>query len=320
VRFPFVQLEFTHPLGPPVGRYVVRGVNGSVPTAAAGGLHALLGPDPALMATADVLVIDGESRAPRRRRVRQPRAAVALAGKQPTEVQLFVYTVVKGTRALDDLAEAEAFFATLRDSLEQAEEWVADALEIVNRAIAAHRACAADPHAIEVSRMHPRSVRVGYGTGEKVFHGTWEQAVELPAPAGPRIRRELRLMPQHGMADVLAAGAPVLEGEELVLRTGVDLEHGRSRAAAVGLRGGVQLLLGELMGGATDSRTADRLDELRERSGELDDLAGRALEGPLGDDDTASLLALAELAGSVVDAWRYQPSPADSGSSGSGGL
>jgi hypothetical protein len=310
MRFPFVQLEFAHSLGPPAGRYVVRGPNGSAPSAVTGRLHPLLGPDPALMATADVLVIDGEARAPRRRRLRQPRAAAVPPGKPPDDVQLFRYTVIKGTRALDDFADAEAFFASVSSSLEQAEEWVADALQTVNRGIAAHRACAADPYAIEVSRRHPRAVRVGYGTGEKVFHSTWEKAVELPAPAPPRIRRELRLMPQQGMADVLASGAPVLEGEELVLRVGLDLKRGRSRAAAVALQTGVRLLLEELAGLGVVPVVADQLAELRARGGDLVDLAERALTGPLSNDETARLARLAELAGSVVDGWRYQPAPA----------
>jgi hypothetical protein len=309
VRFPFVQFEFTHPLGPPAGRYVIRGVSGGV-EGAAGGVHSLLGPDPALIATADVLVVDGESAAPAPRRLRQPRARAAAPGNPPREVQLFIYTAIKGTRALDSLEDAEAFFASLSGSTEQAEGWVADALEIVNRTIAAHRVCAADPYALEVSRRDPRSVRVGYGTGETVFRGTWEKAVELPAPAEPRIRRELRLMPQHGMADVLAAAGPMLEGEELVLRAGLDLEHGRGRAAAVGLRAGVQLLLRELAGVAVEARAADELAELWVRSGELDELAGRALEEPLGEGDTERLARLAELAGSAVDAWRYQSAPA----------
>lgn len=310
MRFPFVQFEFTHALGPPAGRYVIRGLSGGVAGTTAGLLDPLLGPDPALIATADVLIVDGESAAPARRRLRRPRARVAAAGEPPPEVQLFSYTAIKGTRALECFEDAQAFFATLSGSLEQAEEWVADALEIVNRTIAAHRVCAADPYAVEVSRRDPRSVRVGYGTGEHVFHGTWEKAVELPAPAEPRIRRELRLMPQHGMADVLAAAGPMLEGEELVLRAGLDLEHGRGRAAAVGLLAGVQLLLTELAGVAVESPGADELAELSVRSSELDDLARRALEEPLGDGDTARLVTLAELAGSAVDAWRYRSAPA----------
>jgi hypothetical protein len=274
-------------------------------------LHPLFGADPTLIASADVLVIDGHSTAPVRSRLRRPKAAEVSEAKQPADVQLYVCTVIKGTRALDALADAEAFFDRLSVSLSDAEEWVGDALGIINRAVTAHRVCAADPYAVEASRAHPRSVRLGYGTGEKVFHGSWERAVEIPAPPGPRIRPELRLLPQHGMADVLASGAPVLEGEELVLRAGLDLEHGRVRAAALGLHAGVQLLVSELgpASGAVGSPASADLAELRGQSGELRALAAHAVDEPLGDRDAARLVELAELAGSAVDAWRYQPAP-----------
>jgi hypothetical protein len=55
---------------------------------------------------------------------------------------------------------------------------------------------------------------------------------------------------------------------------------------------------------------AHQLADLRARARDLDDLAERALTGPLSKDETARLAGLAELAGSVVDGWRYQPAPA----------
>jgi hypothetical protein len=309
MRFPFVQFEFTHSLGPPAGRYVIRSESIEEETAA-GGLHPLLGPDPGLLATADVLVIDGEVAAPVWRRLRRPRPTAVTEGERPADVQLFVYTLIKGTRALDGYDDAEAFIANLSRSLAQAEEWAEDALELVNRTIAAYRVCAADAYAVEVSRRHARAVRVGYGTGEKVFRGGWERAVALPAPSEPRIRRELRLMPQQGMADVLSATGQMLEGEELVLRAGLDLAHGRGRAAAVGLLAGVQLLLAELAGVAGEF-PGDELCELRARLDELEELTGRVRqEQLLGEADIARLVSLAELAGAAVDGWRYHPTPA----------
>src|SRR5207247_1775623 len=118
----------------------------------------------------------------------------------------------------------------------------AGGLAVVNRAITAYRLCAGDPHAVGVTRQDARTVRVGYGTGELVFHGSWEQAIEVPPPRAPKVKREVSLMPQQGVAAVLSAGAPLLEAEELILRAGLDLEQGRERAAAVGLRAGLERL------------------------------------------------------------------------------
>jgi hypothetical protein len=293
MRFPIVQLEFTHALGPPAGRYTVRedapSGNGAAPGAAG---------------SADVLVIQVEGAPPTRRRLLRSRVRAAKPGATPAEVPIVVATLVKGTSALAGRAEGDALLAELREG---AEQLVAEGLAVVNRAITAYRLCAGDPHAVGVTRQDARTVRVGYGTGELVFHGSWEQAVEVPAPRAPKLKREVSLMPQQGVAAVLSAGAPVLEAEELILRAGLDLEQGRERAAAVGLRAGLDLLRGELRDQDLSPAARRRLEEAEAGAGELAELASRATDGVVATGDRARLERAVMHLGAVVDAWRYQP-------------
>ena len=296
MRFPIVQLEFTHALGPPAGRYTVRedapSGNGAAPGAAG---------------SADVLVIQVEGAPPARRRLLRSRVRAAKPGATPAEVPIVVATLVKGTSALAGRAEGDALLAELHDGGSRAEQWVAEGLAVVNRAITAYRLCAGDPHAVGVTRQDARTVRVGYGTGELVFHGSWEQAIEVPPPRAPKVKREVSLMPQQGVAAVLSAGAPLLEAEELILRAGLDLEQGRERAAAVGLRAGLDLLRAELRDQDLSPGARRRLEEAEAGAGELAELARRATDGGFAPGDRARREPAVERLGGVVDAWRYQP-------------
>ena len=293
MRFPIVQLEFTNALGPPAGRYTVRGDRPSGNGAAPGG--------------ADVLVIQVEGAPPTRRRLLRSRVRAVKPGATPAEVPIVVATLVKGTSALAGRAEGDALLAELHDGGDRAEQWVAEGLAVVNRAITAYRLCAGDPHAVGVTRQDARTVRVGYGTGELVFHGSWEQAIEVPPPRAPKVKREVSLLPQQGVAAVLSAGAPLLEAEELILRAGLDLEQGRERAAAVGLRAGLDLLRAELRDQDLSPGARRRLEEAEAGAGELAELASRATDGGFAPGDRARLEPAVQRLGGVVDAWRYQP-------------
>ena len=117
----------------------------------------------------------------------------------------------------------------------------------------------------------------------------------------------MSLMPQQGVAAVLSAGAPLLEAEELILRAGLDLEQGRERAAAVGLRAGLDLLRAELRDQDLSPGARRRLEEAEAGAGELAELARRATDGGFAPGDRARLEPAVERLGGVVDAWRYQP-------------
>lgn len=309
IRFPFAQFEFSHNIGPPPGRYVVRpevaGTGGVVRPLLRAPAALEPGEDPRLGANDVILIeVDGASQARGRRFSRRPRHARADA--PPRDVPIVVATVIRSTGMLRRAEEAVAFLADLRDSADEREAWVVDGLALLNRAVAAYRMCAADPYAIDLARADAREVRIGYGTADDVKHGGWEDAIGVAPPAAPHVARALRLMPTQGMAAVLGGRARTLEAEELILRAVLDVRHGRGRAAAICLRGAHELLADELRDEALDAATRRCLEAVQDTRGAVAELAAAAGHRSLTADEVERVRTHAETAGALVDAWRYQ--------------
>lgn len=298
VRFPFVRFEFVQALGPAPGRYVVG--DPRAPAAAEDS-----GPDP--FASADVLMIDVADAGSGRRLGLRGRGPRKLGADDALPVTTTVATVIRGTRPLTSRADADALMAGLAGE-DAREQWVAQALGLVNRAIRAYRLCAADPYVVEMTRVDPRRVAVGYGTGSEVFHGQWEEAVVVPPPPSERSSRETELMAQHGVATMLSGAAePELECEELLLRAALDREQGRLRSAALGLQAGGRLLVAELGARSRGPLAERRLEEVGVACAEIERLAERALAGTLSDADDGEVEGLLRRVGAAIDAWRYEP-------------
>jgi hypothetical protein len=284
--FSFVQFEFAHAIGPEPGRYVVR----------ASGEEPAPSDDPAdLFGTADVLAIRAVGGSAARRGIRRRTARYEPPDQPPREVPVLLCTVIRAVLPFESRDAARKMLAAVRSSRDEQERLVAESLTTLNRAVTAHRICAGDPYAVDISRFDPRAVRIGYGDAETVVAGRWGEALSIAPPSGPRLPREVRLMPAQEMAAVLAGRALVLESEELVLRVMLDLEHGRYRAAAMGLRGATELLAGEL------PSTPDELPSVRER---ISALAERAGSDPLSEADVDELRSLVDAVGGLVDGWR----------------
>jgi hypothetical protein len=259
--FTFVQWEFPGRLGPDPGRYVMRSFAG----------------DPAH----HVLVIEtGE--APRRRRLGRGKARRAEPELAPVDVTCA--TVI----AADAVGDAEAA-EWLRAAGASAEEIVAGALAVLNEALHAHRVAAADPYADLVARAAAVVTRVGYGTGEQVADGRWQEALELPPPAPPR--RALALSPQERLAALLSGRDVALACEELTLRARLDIDAGREREAALQLRAALEAALAELAGWRDLGGIAGRLDELRGLQPGVEAAAGAALQGGLDPEDAERVRA-----------------------------
>jgi hypothetical protein len=259
--FTFVQWEFAGRLGPDAGRYVLRRFAG----------------DPAH----HVLVIEtGEG--PRRRRIGRGRARRAGAESAPVDV---TRATVIAAEAVGDAQAAE----WLRTAGERAEEIVAGALAVLNQALHAHRVAAADPYAVAASRATAVMTRVGYGIGEQVADGNWEEAVELPPPKPPR--RALALAPQERLAALLSGRDVALACEELALRARLDVDAGREREAALQLRAALEAALAELAGWREVGGIAGRLDELRGLQPGVEDAARAALQGGLEPEDAERVRA-----------------------------
>jgi len=171
--------------------------------------------------------------------------------------------------------EAEAWLAALkrdRDALvEEARLGTAE----LNRMLRAHRAAAADPwSALEVSPAHALVVRVGYGVGDLVAEGRFDDALELPrteVDALSRGRRGDTIGPGERLAAILSGRDELLACEELVLRARADIDAHRPREAALQTRIALETVLAEL--------PSDIDPELAACRAEIGDAANAALSG-----------------------------------------
>jgi hypothetical protein len=211
--------------------------------------------------------------APRRRR-RRPRRAEP----EVKEVEVTRATVI-GASTLGDLDAADAWLARALD--EQAV--VAEALAVLNTAVAAWRVSCGDPWVPDATSEHALVVRVGYGTGEQVAEGEWESARELPTP-----RASKSMLPRGERVAAILGGRDVaLACEELVLRSRGDLDHGRDREAALQLSVALDAALAELEGWR--DALGERLDELAALRDPVAAAAAAALQGGLEPEQRAAV-------------------------------
>ena len=178
---------------------------------------------------------------------------------------------------------------------EEAEARVTEGLRAVNAVLRAYRLVTRDPYGHEIGRQAILVARVGYGTGDGLAGGRWEEAVEVSQPTGRRRRAEA-LRPQERLAAVLAGREPIDICETLLLRARADLDQGRPREAALQLRAGLEALLAELPGGAGEDQAED-LAAVRERLESTAEAAQEALAGELeGEraDEVAETLGICE--------------------------
>ena len=254
--FGFVQLEFPWALGPPDGRYVLRGHAGE--------------PEHVLVTTT--------LGAPQRRLLggRRPQPASAEAEPVPTARA----TLVAASPFEDEGAAADWLKAAGEGEIDEA-------IVVLNRVLHLQRTAAADPAVREVAREQALVARVGYGEGEEVAHGRWTEALAHPLPRGGRVRRSESLRPQERLAALLGGRDAPLAAEELALRARTDLDAGRRREAALQLRIALESALAELE--PWRARVGERLDELREARGTVGDAANAALQGGLDDARTADV-------------------------------
>jgi hypothetical protein len=212
-----------------------------------------------------------------------PERARRLGGRRPRSVSAAEPEPVPTSRAT--IARAQPF-----GSDEEAATWLADAdleaerdasIAVLNRALRAHRAAAADPYVGEVSADRALVVRIGYGSGEEVAEGRFGEAVELPRAAGRRVKRSMEA-PEERFAALLSGRAEVHPAEELVLRARADLNAGRPAEAALQCRVAIEAVLALL----SDPAAAARVEPHREAVAAA---ANDALRGPIAAGRAAAL-------------------------------
>lgn len=265
--FRFVQFEFPWALGPAPGRYAIREQTGELPN--------------------QVLVLSTLGAPERRwlRSRRKPRTAEEAPAPEP---------VVTSRATLVDaepLAGAPAAAEWLAEA--DLEAVSTEALARLNRVLHAHRVSAADPYTASVSREWALVVRVGYGDGDRVSAGRWEDARQLAhsdpsEPVGGR--RSAALRPQERLAAILGGRDVALACEELTLRARSDLDAGRLREAALQLRAAYDAADAELEPWRERTLVAPRLDAVRQNRDKVVEVADAALRSGL-DDRQAAVIA-----------------------------
>lgn len=241
--------------------------------------------------------------APRRRRPRRPKRAEAGAPEPLPEPTGVARVTVVAAEGFDDEPEAKDWLESACRNEREREDEVEAALRSVNRAIQAHRLSAADPYVREVTSAQAHEVRLGFGRGDELVEGRWQDAAVLP-PAGRRQRRRPMLAPQEQLAGILSGRRPAYASEDLVLRARLDLDQGRTLQSALQLRPALEALEAELraQGGDTDSA---QLDLVHEHSGLLSDIVARGLRGDLDEAQRASLTAALEHAEQLLRRRRH---------------
>jgi hypothetical protein len=186
--------------------------------------------------------------APERRVIGRKRAR-KVADAEPEPVPTSRVTLI-AAEPFSSPMEAEAWLAALRRDRDALVEEARLGTAELNRMVRAHRAAAADPwSAVEVSALHALVVRVGYGVGDLVAEGRFDDALELPrteVDALSRGRRGDTIGPGERLAAILSGRDELLACEELVLRARADVEAHRPREAALQARIALEAVLAEL--------------------------------------------------------------------------
>jgi hypothetical protein len=213
--------------------------------------------------------------APTRRRLRRAKPRDADEEAQLTVPVTRLTLVVAG----EIEGDPEAWLGVMRTDETSRDELVDRALAAATRALAAQRVAAVDGTVADPSLAGALVVRVGFGDGDELVEGRWDQAIELPREARRRTRGEA-IRPQERMAAYLGGRATPLACEELLIRARADVNGGRMREAALQLRVGLEALLAErdAFGQASQADDLGSLDGRRSITGEA---ANDALKGSL---------------------------------------
>ncbi len=265
--FRFVQFEFAWPLGPDDGRYLLRD-------------HA--GED-----AHHVLVFAAWPTIPQRRSRRWGRETEPQ--NVPAETGLSRATLVE-TTVVDD-EQAKRWLDAMEGDV--ATEAIEEGLLVLNRALRAFRAAAADPVLREVTAAQALTLRVGYGQGVEVADGAWTAArdVGMADDKGKRRKRVAALRPHERFAALLSGRDAVLACEELALRGRLDLDQDRPREAALQIHLAIEAALAELAAFRGTDTVGRRLDDLEAFR---DPLARAASEALQGGPSTATIATVAE--------------------------
>jgi hypothetical protein len=235
------------------------------------------------------------------RRRRRPKQAQP--GEEPAALPLTRATAVRAHQPFESAEEADRWLAGATASEQAIDVLLAEGVELLNRALHAQAAAAADPHVAETRPERSVTARIGYGSGEEVAVGRFAEARRIDARGGagsPRRQREEELRPQGRLAAVLGGHERIDACETLLLRARADLDAGRRREAALQLRVALEAMLVELAGALADPGHEKDMAALEARRQEAGAAANEALSHDLDDEQERSVRELVEIAERVL--------------------
>jgi hypothetical protein len=118
---------------------------------------------------------------------------------------------------------------------------------VINRALRAQRAAAADPYVADVSAERSLVIRIGYGLGEALAEGRFAEALEL-RPAAPGASSAQWRRPRSASPRCWAGASRPWWPRSSSCARRCDLDAGRSREAALQARVALEALAAELPG------------------------------------------------------------------------
>jgi hypothetical protein len=258
--FGFAQFDFAGTLPLTDGRYLARDEEGE---------------------SVLVVLTLGAPPPPARRR-RRPRKAAS--GGEPEPLPLTRVTAIRAFAPFGGEEEAARWLEEATEAEDTTDVLVADGAALLNRALHAQAAAAADPYGHELTPGQALKVRLGYGSGEALAESEFTAAREVDVRAGAASRGQRRqesLRPQERVAGVLGGRERIDACETLLLRARADLDAGREPEAALQLRIGLEALLIDLKGALDDPGHEEDMAALNARRSEAGEAANAALKGDL---------------------------------------
>jgi len=248
-----------------------------------------------------VLVVETVGAPPPARRRRRGKEAGPAA--EPAPLPLTRATAVRAHEPFESAEEAGRWLDQALAADERLEALLAEGIELLNLALHAQAAAAADPRTAETGAERAVVVRVGFGSGEQVAAGRFTEARRIDTGGSQRSRRRQReeeLRPQERIAAVLGGRDRVDACETLLLRARADLDAGRRREAALQLRVALEAMLVELAGALADPGHEEDMATLESRRAEVGEAANIALRGDLDDERERGVRELIEIAERVL--------------------
>lgn len=246
-----------------------------------------------------ILTLGAPPPPPRRRR----RARKAEPEVEASPLSLTRVTAIRAFAPFEGDEQAVRWLDEATEAEDTADVLVAEGIALLNRALHAQAAAAAEPRGHELTPERAVKVRLGYGSGEELAESEFTEAREIDvrtSDASRSRRRQEALRPQERVAGILGGREHIDLCETPLLRARADLDAGRNREAALQLRVGLEALLIDLKGALEDPDHETDMATLSGRRAEAGDAANAALTGELDAERSAQVRELLELCERVL--------------------